>query len=239
MEIDEDEYWTYLMNSRDLCAIDYIEDLKNAWIVSFKVEWRNKTVNYIASVWMAYRKAIDAVEKWEKYNSKELAEELFSIANRWYIPWFLAWNPNENAQFYERNWTFGTKSFLWILRDYDEESKLVRVEVKNRFNLWDEIEVVSPVVSWKEHSNIKKMKVEKILKTPLNHWTSKTKIAFNDFVYSVSPSQSTWIKEELNDKKVILNVEAVTEAHGWGYEVWINMEEKPEEFSLIRKEIIF
>jgi collagenase-like PrtC family protease len=30
MEIDEDQYGTYLMNSRDLCAIDYIEDLKNA-----------------------------------------------------------------------------------------------------------------------------------------------------------------------------------------------------------------
>ena len=31
--------------------------------------------------------------------------------------------------------------------------------------------------------------------------------------------------------------EEVKTAHGWGYEVWINMEEKPEDFSLIRKEI--
>jgi collagenase-like PrtC family protease len=30
MEFDEDEYGTYLMNSRDLCAIDYIEELKDA-----------------------------------------------------------------------------------------------------------------------------------------------------------------------------------------------------------------
>jgi putative protease len=235
MEIDEDEYWTYLMNSRDLCAIDYIEDLKNAWIVSFKVEWRNKTVNYIASVGMAYRKAIDAVEKWEKYDSKELARELFSIANRWYIPWFLAWNPNENAKFYERNWTFGTKVFLWILRDYDEKNKLVRVEVKNRFNLWDEIEVVSPLVEMfcqnistrnlltksSDIFQIKKMKVEKIYKTTLNHWTHKANTTFTDFEYT------------FNKKRA----ESVNEAHGWGYEVWINMDERPGEFSLIRKEI--
>jgi len=104
MEIDEDQYWTYLMNSRDLCAIDYLKDLVDAWIISFKVEWRNKTVNYLASVWLAYREALDKIEAWEDYDTQKLAEELFSIANRWYIPGFLAWNPNANAQFYEKNW---------------------------------------------------------------------------------------------------------------------------------------
>lgn len=213
MDIDEDEYGTYLMNSRDLCAIDYIQDLADAWIISFKVEWRNKTVNYIASVWLAYRKAVDAVEAGEKYDAKELAEELFSIANRWYIPGFLAGNLNENAQFYERNWSYWTKAFLWILRDYDEENKLVRVEVKNRFSLWDDIELVSP--SW-----VRQIKVEKIYKTQLNHWVHKASVTFTDFVYKFDKDKS----------------EEVNEAHGWGYEVWINMPEKPENFSLIRKE---
>lgn len=211
MEIDEDEYWTYLMNSRDLMAIDYLEDLKNAWIISFKVEWRNKTVNYIASVWIAYRKAIDAIEKWEKYNSKELAEELFWIANRWYIPGFLAWNTWANAQFYERNWSYWTKVFLWILREYDEENKVVRVEVKNRFELWDEIEIVSP--KW-----IIKFKIEKIYKTNLNHWIKDSKTIFDKNI--------TFRKDQS---------EVVESAHWWGYEVWININEKPCEFSLIRK----
>lgn len=213
MEIDEDEYWTYLMNSRDLMAIDYLEDLKNAWIISFKVEWRNKTVNYIASVWLAYRKALDAVEKWKKYDSKELEEELFWIANRWYIPGFLAGNTNENAQFYERNWSYWTKSFLWILRDYDEKNKVVRVEVKNIFNLWDNIELVSP--EW-----IKKMKVEKIFKTKINHWVNKANTTFT-------------LKYDFNREFL----EEVESAHGWWYEVWINMEQKPSNFSLIRKDI--
>jgi putative protease len=38
MDIDEDEHGTYLMNSRDLCAIDYMQELADAGIISFKVE---------------------------------------------------------------------------------------------------------------------------------------------------------------------------------------------------------
>lgn len=214
MEYDEDEYGTYLMNSRDLMAISYVPEMADAWIISFKVEWRNKTVNYIASVGLAYRKAIDAVEKWESYDAEKLAEELFSIANRWYIPGFLAGNTGANSQFYERNGSFGTKAFLWILRDYDEENKVVRVEVKNRFELWDKIEIVSP--SW-----IKEAKVEKIYKTTLNHGTKKAGTTFTDYEYKFDKNQATEVES----------------AHGGWYEVWINMDEKPEDFSLIRKEI--
>ena len=213
MEFDEDEYGTYLMNSRDLCAIDYIQELTDAWIISFKVEWRNKTVNYIASVWLAYKEALTAVENWEKYDSKKLSAELFWIANRWYIPGFLAWNPNSNAQFYERNWSFWTKAYLWILREYDDENKLVRVEVKNKFELWDTIELVSP--SW-----IKELKIEKIYKTNINHWTNK--------------ANTTFTEETRFDPK---KAEEIKSAHWGWYEVWINMSEKPEDFSLIRKEL--
>ncbi|MBF0913689.1 U32 family peptidase C-terminal domain-containing protein [Candidatus Gracilibacteria bacterium] len=214
MDYDEDEYGTYLMNSRDLMAISYIKELAEAGIISFKVEGRNKTVNYIASVGLTYRKAIDAVEKGEDYDAEKLAEELFAISNRGYIPGFLVGNPSSNAQFYERNGSFGTKAFLGILRDYDEEHKLVRVEAKNKFHLGDKIEIVSP-------SGIKEAKVEKIYKTTLNHGTKRAGTTFTDFEYKFDPNLA----------------QEVDVAHGGGYEVWINMDEKPEEFSLIRKEI--
>lgn len=211
MEIDEDQYWTYLMNSRDLCAIDYIEDLKNAWIISFKVEWRNKTVNYIASVWLAYREAIDAVEKWEKYDSKKLANELFAISNRWYIPWFLAWNPWANAQFYEKNSWFQTKIFLWIIRSFDKKNNLARIEVKNQFNIGDTIEIVTP--KW-----IYKSKIETIKKI----------ITANNSILK------EWFKLNEYDEKLSEDSQS---AHWWWYEVWINMEKDFWEFALIRKDI--
>ena len=213
MEIDEDQYWTYLMNSRDLCAIDYIKELAEAGIISFKVEWRNKTINYLVSVWKAYKEALMAVEAWKKYNSEKLAEELFSIANRWYIPGFLAWNPNANAQFYERNWWFQTKVFLWIFREYDKENKVVRIEVKNRFEIWEEIEIISP-------ENIEKIKVEKIYKTKINHWIKKAWVIFDEKV---------WFNKEITKE--------TNKAHGWGYEVWMKLDKKPSAFSIIRKSV--
>jgi len=212
MEIDEDEYGTYLMNSRDLCAIDYIKELYDAGVISFKVEGRNKTVNYLASVGTAYRKALDAVENWKEYDSKVLAEELFSIANRGYIPWFLAGNLAENAQFYKKNGGFQTKIFLWIIRAFDEMKKLARIEVKNRFDKGDEIEIVSP--QW-----IKKVKVEKIYKiTNINHSVKKTWTTTDIFVETNASEENS--------------------AHGGSYEVWINMPKNPWDFSIIRKEII-
>jgi len=211
MEIDEDQYGTYLMNSRDLCAIDYIDDLADAGIVSFKVEGRNKTVNYIASVGLAYREALDAVERWESYDVDRLAGELFSIANRGYIPGFLAGNPGANAQFYERNGGFQTKVFLGIIRDFDATHSLARIEVKNRFELWDTIEVVTPEGTYTQ-------KVDTIKKiTTANNSTKKT-----------------WLKPANYDETLSEDAQS---AHWGGYEVWINMERDYGEFALIRKGI--
>lgn len=211
MEIDEDQYGTYLMNSRDLCAIDYIEELKDAGIISFKVEWRNKTVNYIASVGRAYREALDKVEAWEKYDVQKLADELFSIANRGYIPGFLAGNPGANAQFYERNGGFQTKIFLGIIRNFDEKNGLARIEVKNRFNLWDAIEIVTP--EWIYHDEVKMIK--KI--TTANNSTGRAGFRPDEYDERLS--------------------EDATSAHGWWYEVWINMKKDYGEFALIRKSV--
>ena len=56
------------MNSRDMCLLSYMQELADAGVVSFKVEGRSKTVNYIAGVGRAYRPALDAVEKNEEYD---------------------------------------------------------------------------------------------------------------------------------------------------------------------------
>lgn len=65
------------------------------------------------------------------------------------------------------------------------------------------------------------MKIEKIYKTNLNHGTKKSWTTFTEEKYTFDASTATEIET----------------AHGGWYEVWINMENKPEDFSLIRKEI--
>lgn len=58
--LDEDRWGTYFMSSRDLCAMDAVPDLVRSGIDSFKIEGRTRSVYYLSSVVMAYRKAIDS-----------------------------------------------------------------------------------------------------------------------------------------------------------------------------------
>lgn len=191
LPVDEDEFGTYIMNSRDLCLIDYIKELKEAWIISFKVEWRSKTINYLAGVWRAYRKAITAVEAWEEYDAMKLSKELFAISNRWYIPGFIVWDLKEKSIYYDKNSELKEEDFVWIIRDYDENKKMALIQVKNRIDLWQTLRLISPTLDYE-------FKLEKII-------------------------DPTW------DLK--------TEAHGWSFDVWINMEENPWEYAILRRKI--
>lgn len=164
LPIDEDEFGTYIMNSRDMCLLDYIEDLKNAWIISFKVEWRSKTINYIAWVGRAYRKAIDAVEKWEKYNTEELLKELFAISNRWYIPGFITWDLWEKSIYYEKNYELKEEDFVWIIKEYDDIKKMALIQVKNRIDIGQILKIITP-------SKVVEFKLEKIMDL---RWDEKT-----------------------------------------------------------------
>ncbi|EKE29767.1 MAG: Protease [uncultured bacterium (gcode 4)] len=192
LPIDEDEFWTYIMNSRDMCLIDYIEELKDAWIISFKVEWRSKTINYLAGVWRGYRKAITAVENWEKYDAVELSKELFAISNRGYIPGFVVWDLWDKSIYFEKNAELKEEEFVWIVRWYDNNDKLAEIEVKNRFDIWDSLRVISP------------------------------------------DSQFEMIVKSIKDPKW----ESKEAAHGGSFRVFVNMDENPGEWALLRKKAI-
>ncbi|EKD65933.1 MAG: hypothetical protein ACD_49C00074G0010 [uncultured bacterium (gcode 4)] len=191
LPVDEDEFGTYIMNSRDLCLIDYIKELKEAWIISFKVEWRSKTINYLAGVGRAYRKAIDAVEAGEEYDARQLSKELFAISNRWYIPGFITWDLKENSIYYDKNSELKEEDFVGIIRDYDEAKKMALIQVKNRIDLWQTLRLISPILDYE-------FKLEKII-------------------------DSAW--------------ELKTEAHGWSFDVRINLDQNPGEYAILRRRI--
>ena len=144
LPIDEDEYGTYIMNSRDICLISYLKELMEAGIVSFKVEGRSKTINYLAGVGRAYRAAMDAVEAGELYDADMLANELFAISNRGYTPGFLVGNPGEKGIWFDKNGEIKEEEYIGIIRSYDAEKKLAEVEVKNRFDLHDLVKAITP-----------------------------------------------------------------------------------------------
>lgn len=204
LPIDEDEYGTYIMNSRDICLLSYMKELADAGVVSFKVEGRSKTVNYVAWVGRAYRPALDAVEKNMDYDAMELSKEVFAISNRGYTPGFLVGNPGEKAIYFEKNKELHEEEMAWIvvsvipakagihvpenLKQLLTEGKLARIIVKNRIDVGDRLRMISP-------SQSIDFTLEKI--------------------YSLA-----W--------------EEVPSAHGGHVDVYITVPEKPMEYALIR-----
>jgi putative protease len=147
MEIDEDEYGTYIMNSKDLCALDYLQDLKDAGVVSFKVEGRNKTEYYTSIVARAYRRALDLLEKGvriDKETRDEILAELSTTANRGFIPGFYARNAKAKAQELEKESCTQTHLYAGKVLEYDENSRVVQVQVKNRIDQGDTLTLITP-----------------------------------------------------------------------------------------------
>jgi len=145
MPVEEDESGTYIFNSRDLCMIDYLEDMMDAGICSFKVEGRNKSVYYASVVARAYREAIDTIyEKHEKPNVKKLLDELFSAGNRGFIPGFFAGHPDEHGQRYDVNAMMQTHTYAGKLVSFDEKTLIAVFQAKNKIDVGDIIEILTP-----------------------------------------------------------------------------------------------
>lgn len=144
MQIDEDENGTYLMNARDLCAIEYLKQLKEAGVDSFKVEGRSKSLFYVAMIARAYRNAIDDVEAGRPLNKANLAD-IFATSNRGLIAGFLQGSPGRSAEKFDS--ALPEKrcyNFAGVCRGYDESAGMVVVEPKNPIYNGMQLELVTP-----------------------------------------------------------------------------------------------
>ncbi|MEK7085401.1 MAG: U32 family peptidase C-terminal domain-containing protein [Patescibacteria group bacterium] len=150
--VEEDAHGTYFMNSKDNCLLPYLKDLAEAGICSFKVEGRNKTEYYLATVAKAYRKAIDDIMVGKKFDSS-LLDEVAKTANRGFIPGYLFGFPHarggqggENTDIhYESSSSTQTHKYVGMVVGNDRRHKdLYEISVRNRFDKGQEIEVMTP-----------------------------------------------------------------------------------------------
>ncbi len=143
-EMDEDEHGTYLMNSKDLCAVELLEDLREAGICSFKVEGRSKSVYYAAVVARAYRRAIEDLATGRPFNPENL-QELVSTSNRTLMTGFMKKRPQEYGENFEDGASLPlTHRFAGQFRDYDSASGLALLDLKNRLEIGDTLEWITP-----------------------------------------------------------------------------------------------
>lgn len=146
LPVFENDRGTYIFNSKDLCMIEYIPELVDAGIDSFKVEGRMKTALYVAAVARTYRQAIDDYfESSEKYKERlpYYREEISKCTYRQFTTGFFFDKPKEDAQIYDNNVYVKEYTYLGIIQGIREDG-MCEMEQRNKFCVGDTAEVMKP-----------------------------------------------------------------------------------------------
>ncbi len=241
--IECDDHGTYLLNSKDLCLIEYLDELKNAGITSFKIEGRAKSVCYLAQAVKAYRQALDinsndkknpllkkggvgvvvkqdtSATKNKKAEIKKLKKDLSKLLNRTFTTGFL----------------FGECKFK------GQETRFSHTEEKYEFvGEVIELEGINPRLT-KSLSSTRLGKGLRVVVTTASSNLIKIKvhnaIYAGDRVEFIQPkSKNIFCKiKNIYDAKTL---EKIKSAHGGQDKmVYIEINKIPEKFSVIRKRL--
>jgi putative protease len=144
MPIFEDEHGTYIMNSRDLRAVEHVQRLTEIGVDCLKIEGRTKSHYYTARTTQVYRRAIDDAVARRPFDPALLAE-LEHLANRGYTDGFFQRHESQELQSYRQGASNSSRSqFVAEVSGFDPATGLSRLMVKNKFRVGDEMELVSP-----------------------------------------------------------------------------------------------
>ena len=142
MAIEEDEHGTYIMNSKDLRAVQHVERFVQMGVDSLKIEGRTKSHFYVARTVQVYRQAIDDAVAGRPFNLG-LMDDLESLANRGYTEGFYRRHPPGVYQNYEQGASrMSRHQFVGELAG--ENGDWIEIEVKNRFAIGDQLELMTP-----------------------------------------------------------------------------------------------
>jgi U32 family peptidase len=142
MPIMEDEHGTYIMNSKDLRAVEHVERLARIGVDSLKIEGRTKSLYYVSRTAQVYRRAIDDAVAGRPFNPS-LITELEGLANRGYTAGFLERRATQDYQNYETGHSVAQRSqFVGEVRS--TRDGWAEVETKNRFAVGDTLEIIHP-----------------------------------------------------------------------------------------------
>jgi len=143
MPIEEDEHGTYILNSKDLRAIEHVQRLVEIGVDSLKIEGRTKSPYYVARTVQAYRQAIDDALAGHPLDPRLLGE-LDGLANRGYTGGFFERHPDREYQNYLSGHSESGRSlYVGDVLGYTADG-LAEIEVKNKFAVGDRIEVIHP-----------------------------------------------------------------------------------------------
>ncbi|MCG6817497.1 tRNA 5-hydroxyuridine modification protein YegQ [Moraxella catarrhalis] len=142
MAMYEDEHGTYIMNSKDLCAVELVPDLVNMGVHSLKIEGRTKSHYYVARTAQVYRRAIDDALAGKPFDTG-LITALDGLANRGYTEGFLRRHVHSDYQNYEYG-SSKTDNQQFVAEVADISDERLTLTVKNKLMVGDTIEIMTP-----------------------------------------------------------------------------------------------
>lgn len=136
IDLEEDANGTYFFNSKDLNLLNYLDELQKAGVDSFKIEGRNKSVYYLATVVRAYRKVIDSLGS----EASKLAgqKDLNDLVHRGYtIGFLLGAEPEHNFVNSHEN-----SSYEFVGEILESDNEILKVKIHNALAKKDKIEII-------------------------------------------------------------------------------------------------
>lgn len=140
--VEEDDGGTTILSSFDLNCLDFLDQLMDAGVTSFKLEGRMKSPFYVATVVNAYRRRIDALLRGEgtAENLALLQRELRAASHRPYASGFYFGEMKRHAP--DSGAYLQETTFVGVVKGV--ESGRIAVELRNRIPEGATLEVLSP-----------------------------------------------------------------------------------------------
>ena len=144
LPVMEDEHGTYIMNSKDLRAVEHVKRLIDIGVDSLKIEGRTKSHYYVARTAQVYRQAIDDALTGRDFDPTLLGV-LENLAQRGYTDGFYQRHHTHEQQNYLRGYSQShQQQFVGEITDYDPETGQADVLAKNKFAVGDRLELILP-----------------------------------------------------------------------------------------------
>ena len=137
--IEEDAQGSYILNSRDMCMIDHLDDLMDAGLDSLKIEGRAKSAYYAAIVTGAYRHCLDDAAAGKPLDPV-WRDEVEHVSHRPYATGFYYGHP---GQYYDNSRYIREWQVVALVTECDEEGNAV-LSLRNKFRAGDTVELVGP-----------------------------------------------------------------------------------------------
>ncbi len=144
MEISEDEHGTYIMNSKDLRAIEHVHALVDAGVDCLKIEGRTKSHYYVARTAQMYRQAVDDALAGRPFD-EHLIGKLENLANRGYTDGFFKRHHTQDYQNYMENISHNSRQkFVGEVSRTNSATGMAEVIIKNKLSVGDKVELIKP-----------------------------------------------------------------------------------------------